>query len=174
MNQDDLILVRQAITEDLPYMVQVEQSAFPKERWASDKSLLTRLELFPSGSFVALKNQSILGFSNGFPIGDRSNQESLDPTDSVLYEPDGEHWLLRNVAVLREAQGKGIGTLLVQRQLQAAREHKAKSIRFTATPNLDGFYSKLGFKKTREPEEFHGVRQAFWEKELFGAFRVVA
>ncbi len=158
--------IRRALNEDLRSMLSVEQHAFPKHRWASFETLQNRLELFPFGNFVAVFNHEIIGFCNGFPIGDLTTQQQLDPGDRELFSKDGRNWLLRNVAVSPEFQGQGIGSELVASQLDTARQNNSNYLRFTATPNLDSFYSRLGFKKIREPEDFHGLPQALWEMKL--------
>jgi predicted N-acetyltransferase YhbS len=160
------IIVRFATVADLSDMLEVEQNAFPKGRWASRETLELRLELFSLGCFIAVINAKVVGFCNGFPIGDLLTQVQLDPEDGELFLKDGENWLLRNVAVFPDFQRRGVGGQLVNSQIEAAIKNGSKYIRFTATPNLDNFYSGLGFVKTREAEIFHGVPQALWQKQL--------
>jgi len=160
------ILVCTATPDDLTAMLKIEQSAFPKNRWASRHTLELRMELFPPGNSVAVANGEVVGFCNGFPIGNLTTQKQLDPGDSELFLKYGNNWLLRNVAVSPEFQGMGVGSQLVNNQLEVAKNFNSEFIRFTATPNLDNFYLQLGFNKIREAEDFHGVPQALWEKKL--------
>jgi GNAT superfamily N-acetyltransferase len=160
------IQCRLAVLSDVPAMLELEQSAFPRERWASQSSLEKRLELPDAVTWLAYVDGKPAGFSNGFPIGDFSTQEELDPDDAVLYQRRSSVWLLRNVAVHRSFQRAGVGTRLIESQLASAREYGAKYFRFTATENLTGYYSKLGFQMIRPPEAFHGLPQAVWEKRL--------
>ena len=160
------IVIRQASPEDLKAIVQVEQSAFPQDRWAPESSLATRMKLFPSGTIVASNSDYILGFSNGFPIGDFTTQDELSPDDAQLFDETGDVWLLRNVAVHTDSQRKGIGRQLIQHQLDLAIGAGARQMRFTATPDLDSFYLKLGFDKLREAQDFHGVPQSVWSMKL--------
>ena len=157
---------RPATIDDLPRILQIEQSAFPKERWASSSSLQQRMQLFPAGTWLGSYGGVIAAFSNGFPIDDLATQEELDPTDELLFTPRGTVWLLRNVAVHQAFQRQGLGKLLVQRQVILARKFGAKQFRFTATSNLAGFYASLGFRILREAEQFHGLPQAVWNLEL--------
>ncbi len=155
-----------ATQDDLSAMLNVEQSAFPEHRWASKETLKLRMELFPEGNLVAIANKEVVGFSNGFPIEDLRTQEQLDPVDIKLFMQGGNNWLIRNVAVMPKIQGIGIGEKLVLEQVKRAKNNNSQFIRLTATPNLDNFYSRLGFLKIREAEVFHGIRQALWEMQL--------
>ena len=157
------VIERQAEMSDLRLLLEVERSAFPEERWASEASLARRLELPQAETWVVLLGELLAGFSNGFPIDDLTTQAELDPPDSELYFAGGKVWMLRNVAVRPSCQGKGIGRRLIERQLFSARKHGAHTFRFTATENLTAYYSKLGFRMIREPEVFHGLPQAVWE-----------
>ncbi len=158
--------VRPATQDDLSSMLNVEQCAFPEHRWASEDTLKLRMDLFPNGNLVALAKNEVAGFCNGFPIGDLRTQEQLDPIDIKLFMQSGKNWLIRNVAVLPKLQGIGIGEKLVLAQIECAKTNNAQYIRLTATPDLDNFYSRLGFMKIREAEVFHGIKQALWEMQI--------
>jgi len=151
---------------DLPTLLIIEQSAFPPGRWASEKSLRERLELPAQATWLAFYENQPVGFANGFPIKDLSTQQELDPDDSSLFSQESKFWLLRNVAVRPEFQGKGIGKQLIQAQLNSAKEYGSKYFRFTASENLTSYYSNLGFRMIRPPEAFHGLPQSVWESEL--------
>jgi GNAT superfamily N-acetyltransferase len=157
---------RVATIDDLPDLLRIEQSAFPKERWASEDSLRRRMTLYPGGSWLALLNGDVAAFSNGFPITDRSTQADLDPADHLLFDSSGPVWLLRNVAVHQAFQRRGLGRLLINRQLELARSYGAKCFRFTATTNLNAYYSALGFSMLKEPVSFHGLPQGVWNLDL--------
>lgn len=157
------ITERIATPDDVLILLEIEQSAFPPERWASEPTLRNRLQLADSVTWLAYLNGKPAGFSNGFPIRDISTQEGLDPADSELYSEDGNCWLLRNVAVHKSLQRCGVGKQLVQLQIQAAREYGSKYFRFTATENLTSYYSELGFQMVRPAKVFHGLPQAVWE-----------
>ena len=107
-----------------------------------------------------------VAFCNGFPIKDLKTQEELDPADSILFDQNGPVWLLRNVAVKKECQGKGLGKLLVNRQIKLAKEYGASFMRFTATTNFDNFYQSLGFEIISPAKSFHGIEQSVWEMRL--------
>ncbi len=160
------INARIATLNDVSTLLEIERSAFPRERWASEASLRNRLQLEDSATWLAFVDGQRAGFSNGFPIGDLSTQVDLDSPDSVLYSRKSKFWLLRNVAVHVSLQRRGIGKRLIQLQVQAARDYGSKYFRFTATENLAAYYSDQGFRMIRSAEAFHGLPQAIWELEL--------
>lgn len=165
-SQTPEIKERIATLEDISTLLEIEQSAFPRERWASETSLRSRLQLVDSATWLAYVDGIRAGFSNGFPIGDLSTQEDLDPPDSILYSRNSLVWLLRNVAVHSSLQRHGVGKRLIQLQIQAARNYGSKYFRFTATENLTSYYSKQGFRMIQAAEVFHGLPQAVWELRL--------
>jgi GNAT superfamily N-acetyltransferase len=124
------------------------------------------MELNPIGTWLGLLDSNPSGFSNGFPIGDRNTQDELDPDDSVLFDPQGSVWLLRNVAIHKKHQRHGLGKLLIQRQIQLAREYGARQFRFTATEDLSDYYASQCFIMIRKPESFHGLPQGVWNLVL--------
>lgn len=154
---------RLASPNDLPALLELEQSAFPQARWASEESLRRRLEFPDSATWIAYWGALPVGFSNGFPISDRKTQEELDPADDILYTPKGAYWLLRNVAVRPSHQKMGFGKLLIDSQTSSARDYGCKAMRFTATEDLSNFYQSLGFSLIQPAKVFHGVPQAVWE-----------
>ena len=97
---------RLAKNQDLPALLELEQSAFEPKRWATEASLKERLELGGSATWIAFVNSRAVGFTNGFPIRDLQTQEELDPEDSLLHLEGSQIWLLRNMAVRPEFQGR--------------------------------------------------------------------
>jgi GNAT superfamily N-acetyltransferase len=159
---------RQADFADLSSILEIEQSAFPPNRWATEAALRNRLALFPTGTWLALSHSTPVAFANGFPIRDLKSQEELNSPDEILFNVDGPVWYLRNLAVRKEFQKQGFGKLLVQRQIILAKQFGARSFRFTAASDVTLFYSSLGFTQIFAPREFHGVPQSVWNLELSG------
>ena len=164
VNKD--IRERLATVKDLPILLEIERSAFPEKRWATEADLQKRLELENSVTWVAFIGDKAAGFTNGFPISDLKTQDELDPRDEVLHLADGKIWLLRNMAVCPEYQGRIVGKKLFQRQIESASIHRASAIRFTTTKEFSAGISSLGFVLIGEPKEFHGVVQGVWELKL--------
>jgi len=73
---------------------------------------------------------------------------------------------LRQMAVLNDLQGKGIGRALMQFAENLARDHGYKTLTMHARKNAIGFYEKMGYKiKSNEFEEVT-IPHYVMEKEL--------
>jgi GNAT superfamily N-acetyltransferase len=157
---------RLATSDDLQILLEIEQSAFPVSRWATLDSLAERLA-FPAGStWIAFVAGAPAAFANGFPIKDFRTQAELDPEDRELYLEQSKIWLLRNMAVRPEYQGRLIGKKLFDRQIESAKQFGAEVIRFTTTKSHSDSMRSLGFELISAPSEFHGVTQGVWELRI--------
>jgi len=65
----------------------------------------------------------------------------------MLVEETREMIRLRQMAVLNDLQGKGIGRALMQFAENIARDHGYKVIMMHARKHATGFYEKMGYKK---------------------------
>jgi len=84
----------------------------------------------------------------------------------MLVEEDPQTVRLRQMAVMNDLQGKGIGRALMQFAENLARDRGYKEITMHARKNALGFYEKMGYRKIGE--EFHEITLAHYvmEKEL--------
>jgi len=84
----------------------------------------------------------------------------------MLLEEDPETVRLRQMAVMNDLQGKGIGKALMQFAENLARDRGYKKITMHARKNALGFYEKMGYKtKGKEFEEIT-IPHYVMEKEL--------
>jgi N-acetylglutamate synthase-like GNAT family acetyltransferase len=84
----------------------------------------------------------------------------------MLVEEKKDVVKLRQMAVLNDVQGKGIGRALMQFAENLARDHGYKVLTMHARKNSVGFYEKMGYRV--KGEEFHEVSIPHYEmqKEL--------
>lgn len=84
----------------------------------------------------------------------------------LVEEDDGETVRLRQMAVVNDLQGKGIGRALMQFAENLARDRGYKKITMHARKNASGFYERLGYRK--EGKEFMEITipHVLMEKEL--------
>ncbi|MER3497390.1 MAG: GNAT family N-acetyltransferase [Chitinophagaceae bacterium] len=68
----------------------------------------------------------------------------------MLVEENPETVRLRQMAVLNDLQGKGIGKALMQFAENLARDRGYKKLSMHARKNALGFYEKMGYKKIGE------------------------
>ena len=84
----------------------------------------------------------------------------------LIPEPDA--LLIENVAVAPDAQGRGLGGLLLAEAERVARESGRRRVRLytnaAMTENID-FYARRGFVETRRATE-HGLHRVYMEKPL--------
>ena len=73
---------------------------------------------------------------------------------------------LRQMAVINDLQGKGIGRALMQFAENLARDRGYKKITMHARKNAVGFYEKMGYRKKGEEFEEITIPHYVMEKEL--------
>lgn len=154
--------IRAASLEDLDFILNVERSAFPPNRQASLDNLQKRLQLFPQGCLVAEQNGELVGFETSLVTRDIVSIVELDQPDEVIHDPTGIVYYMRSLAIKQEFQRRGIGKALTGEAIKLARVFNKQVFRFTAAQNVENFYTKLGFKRISEYQDFHGLPQAIW------------
>lgn len=73
----------------------------------------------------------------------------------MLVKEEEDTVRLRQMAVLNDLQGKGVGRVLMQFAENLARDRGYKKITMHARKNSIGFYEKMGYKKIGN--EFHEI-----------------
>jgi predicted GNAT family N-acyltransferase len=84
----------------------------------------------------------------------------------MLVEEQPETVRLRQMAVLNDLQGKGIGKALMQFAENLARDRGYKKITMHARKNALGFYEKMGYRKVGEEFQEITIPHYVMEKEL--------
>jgi predicted GNAT family N-acyltransferase len=84
----------------------------------------------------------------------------------MLVEEEPQTVRLRQMAVINDLQGKGIGRALMQFAENLARDRGYKKITMHARRNAIGFYEKMGYKKIGEAFEEITIPHFVMEKEL--------
>jgi predicted GNAT family N-acyltransferase len=84
----------------------------------------------------------------------------------MLVEENPKTVRLRQMAVINDLQGKGIGRALMQFAENLARDRGYKSITMHARKNATGFYEKLGYKKIGQEFQEITIPHFVMEKEL--------
>lgn len=84
----------------------------------------------------------------------------------MLVEEDPQTVRLRQMAVVNDVQGKGIGRALMTFAENLARDRGYKKITMHARKNALGFYEKMGYKKSGEEFTEITIPHYVMEKEL--------
>ncbi|OGJ50834.1 hypothetical protein A2335_00035 [Candidatus Peregrinibacteria bacterium RIFOXYB2_FULL_32_7] len=158
--------IRQAKLDDIENICIVERSAFPSHRQASAETLANRINLFPEGCYVIECDERIVGFSTALIINNLKSLEAFIESDSQLHNSKGNTYYLRSVGIKQNYQKIGLGKALIAQQLKNAHNLNKKYFRFTASEDVEFFYTKLGFTRITNYCNFHGSIQAVWEMEI--------
>ena len=84
----------------------------------------------------------------------------------MLVEEDPQTVRLRQMAVINDLQGKGIGRALMQFAENLARDRGYQKITMHARKNAMGFYEKLGYQKVGKEFSEITIPHYVMEKEL--------
>ncbi|MFZ5966960.1 MAG: GNAT family N-acetyltransferase [Bacillota bacterium] len=79
---------------------------------------------------------------------------------------DGDQAQFRKFATLREEQGKGYGSLLLNYVINEAKVLDVKTIWCNARKNKTGYYKKFGLEETKNIFEKGGIQYIIMEKQL--------
>ena len=116
------------------------------------------------------------------PLGLKFSQDELDKEKNnmhmaafeddqmlgccMLVQEDPQTVRLRQMAVVNDVQGKGIGRALMQFAENLARDRGYKRITMHARKNAVGFYEKMGYKKFGSEFMEITIPHVVMEKEL--------
>ena len=84
----------------------------------------------------------------------------------MLVEEDPQTVRLRQMAVINDLQGKGIGRALMQFAENLSRDRGYKKITMHARKNATGFYEKMGYRKFGNEFEEITIPHYVMEKDL--------
>jgi len=84
----------------------------------------------------------------------------------MLVEEGHQTVRLRQMAVMNDLQGKGVGRALMQFAENLARDRGYKKITMHARKNAVGFYEKMGYRKVGQEFEEITIPHYVMEKEL--------
>ncbi len=84
----------------------------------------------------------------------------------MLVEDGPQTVRLRQMAVINDLQGKGVGRALMQFAENLARDRGYRKITMHARKNAIGFYEKMGYKAIGEEFEEITIPHVVMEKEL--------
>lgn len=84
----------------------------------------------------------------------------------MLIEEDPQTVRLRQMAVMNDLQGKGIGKALMQFAENLARDRGYKKITMHARRDASGFYEKMGYRRVGREFEEITIPHYVMEKEL--------
>jgi ribosomal protein S18 acetylase RimI-like enzyme len=155
---------------DAKLHIAVLQGCGEKERQEIEKMFRKLFSHLPGIIFVAKEKQDIIGVMRmksceGYkPIDkpkDPSDENDVEwrkavwLTEWARHEPKSQHWHLGPIGVLPSHQGKGIGSILMERFCNEVDACKADAYLETDVDKNVRFYEKFGFKVIAESDIFN-------------------
>ncbi|WP_254514575.1 GNAT family N-acetyltransferase [Novosphingobium sp. G106] len=140
---------REMAISDLDGVIRVAREAFP-DHFEDRRCFAERLKLFPQGCFVLDEGTGrMLGYLIAYPWTARS----APPLNSLVQAlpNDAEVLYLHDLALLREAQGKNLTRIIIDRLADQARRDGWRAIALVAVNDATAFWAKAGFAEADEP-----------------------
>ncbi len=132
-------------------VIEVEKNSWPPELQAPKEKFASRLNLFSEGFFVVRVDGKIKGVSTSqITTYDDSSIRTWDEitdngTIKQTHSPSGDSLYVVSVGVSAERQGKGIGGMLVQSQIDLAKKLGLKYLFLGArAPEYNAYCKKNG------------------------------
>jgi ribosomal protein S18 acetylase RimI-like enzyme len=143
-------LIRQADTEDLPLLSQIERDA------ASLFATIPELAFVAEGPVMSLRDHvAMLRDGVVFVAQSLEGPTAGDVVGFICGRQTDKTFHIHEMSVAPGNQGKGIGSALIAAMLDDAISSKCTSATlttFTQVPWNDGFYKKLGFRVLEDGE----------------------
>lgn len=92
--------------------------------------------------------------------------EKGNPIGTCRAYPDGDSWMMGRFALLSKCRGKGLGAKLMAHAENAIRAAGGSRIRLHAQQHAAGFYRRMGFCPTAQPDIVQGQPHLWMEKQL--------
>lgn len=147
---------RRVDPRDISHCIALEQRCFPSEEAASPERVRLRAETFPEGFLVAEDTSGeIVGLiMSGATSKDDISDEALK--ELVGHDPAGAHAVVFSVAVAPELQGRGLGSLLLERFADEARGAGRQSVLLLCKAPLVPWYNRQGYRDMGPSASTHG------------------
>ena len=155
-----MMKIRQAQLADLNRMMQIEQENFIPEEAATLEAMRERLTKSATTCLVVESGdgQTLLGYISSVPTtSQRLSDELFEKIDGNPKE--GGYLAILSLSILSEAQGQGIGTMLLAALKDLALAQKRDGIILTCHPELVSYYELSQFKDMGESQSTHGGSQ---------------
>jgi ribosomal protein S18 acetylase RimI-like enzyme len=149
------IIIRNVRPTDLEECYLVEISGFPPEEAASKETIKLRIDTFPQGFIVAEIDGRVIGILNSAA----TNKEDISDEELkqlIGHDPDGKNLVVFALVVLPEFQKRGIANQLMNRFVEAAREHKKENVLLMCKQHLIAYYERMGFVHVGLSRSTHG------------------
>jgi len=136
--------IRQATSEDINRIAEIEGLCFPEAEAASLQSFQQRFSVFPECFFVLEIKGQVVGHINGCIYDSPELPDELY-SDASLHRPFGKYQTVFGLAVHPDHQRKGYASLLTNHFIKVSQEKAHHGMVLTCKDYLKHFYEKHGF-----------------------------
>jgi ribosomal protein S18 acetylase RimI-like enzyme len=147
--------IRQATSEDVEQIAEIEKLCFPEAEAATLKSFKERFVVFPECFYVLEVGGKTVGHINGCINGSPELPDELYE-NANLHQPNGNFQTIFGLAIIPDFQHQGYASLLTAHFVEMSRKRELKGLVLTCKKHLVGFYSKCGFMLQGKSESTHG------------------
>jgi ribosomal protein S18 acetylase RimI-like enzyme len=147
--------IRMAAEKDYKEVSAVEAECFPPAEAASEKSLQSRLSVYPNHFWLLWDEERLVGFVNGMTTDCPDLSDEMYQNASMHTE-DGAWQMIFGVAVLPEYRRQGLAERILRRVISDAKAQGRRGLVLTCKERLLPYYAKLGFQNEGVSESVHG------------------
>ena len=147
--------IRNAKADEVRAMAEIEAACFPAAEAASLESLTERYGVFAENFFVVEAEGEIIGFINGAVTDGRVIPDEMY-SEVNLHNPDGAYQTVFGINTLPEYRNMGIGSAMIKKMLEHAKECGRKGVILTCKKEKLHFYTSLGFVSQGLSASTHG------------------
>ncbi|KXT84736.1 putative arylalkylamine n-acetyltransferase [Streptococcus sp. DD11] len=140
------MIIRRAELADLDAIYAIELENFSPEEAVSRESLSAHIQTLSTTFLVAEKDGKLLGYLEG-PVRPERYLKDVSFTEEIedYGHLEGGFISLTSLSVSKEAQGLGVGRLLLEAMKDIARKEERHGINLTCHDYLTAYYEKHGF-----------------------------
>lgn len=152
------VIIRNAKTDDLEKLFEIEKKTFPPAERASLETIAERMKAYPDCFFAAEKNGEIVGFMNGCKTNKPFISDEMFHSIFEQHE-DGENIAVCSLNVAPEFQKQGIAAEIMNHYINFAKTKGYKKVILTCKKHMIHYYEKFGFINSGISESTHGGAQ---------------
>jgi ribosomal protein S18 acetylase RimI-like enzyme len=152
MSDTNKVIVRNARDQDIPAVAEIDAEAFgPYGTAEKPETFEHRLEAFPNGFIILVADNEIAAYGcseKWLTV----RQAGLDQNPFVTHQPDGRIFCITALAVKKKYEGKGYGSLVLDKLIEIAHLEGCRQV-VSETTHAQDLYLKRGFQSIQKRME---------------------
>ncbi len=137
-------------SRDLEAVIRIQAEAYIDEILETDDVIRARFAQTPDTSWVVERAGEVCGYLVGY----QSALGEVSPWGSEFaHKPESTALYLHDLAISKSAAGCGLGPMLVNHALIAARQCELRAAALVSVQNSKSFWQKLGFNEYTQLDE---------------------